>query len=480
MSTHIVLIVAEDDPSDRLDHYLGLNAPELSRTRAKDLILEGLVTLNGERAKPSAPVVAGDVIEADLPEQQAPDAAPEDIPLDVLLEDDDIIVVDKPAGMVVHPAPGNTSGTLVNALLGRGGDLSGVGGNLRPGIVHRLDRDTSGLIVVAKNDAAHRALAEAFQSRTVKKTYLAVVWGVFAEEEGVVDEPVGRRTTDRKKMGVAADGRAAVTNWRVREEFPFATLLEVRPETGRTHQIRVHLSHLRRAVMGDADYGGVKSNYGDVPPHYRRQARRANALATRQALHARELSFPHPTGGSEVRVAAPIPSDMARVISALRHPEGEVGRIIGIDPGEARVGVSVSDEGRTLARPLDTLTGLDDAGVAAAVARLCDENGAAVVVVGNPIRMDGTTGARAVRSRELAVAIEDATRARVVLHDERLSSAEAERIMRERGERARGRKGRVDELAASVILQGYLDSLSSGAGPSVGGPDRAGPSGVGA
>ncbi len=462
MSRHIVLIVPEDGPQDRLDHYLGTHAPELSRTRAKEIIVDGLVTLNGERVKPSTKVTPGDVIEGDVTEPLAPAAAPEDIPLDVMYEDDDVMVIDKPAGMVVHPAPGSMTGTLVNALLGRGGGLSAVGGHLRPGIVHRLDRDTTGLIVVAKNDIAHRALSEAFQVRQVKKVYLALVWGIFREAEGVVDEPVGRRATDRKRMAVVADGRPAVTSWRVREKFPFASLLEIGLETGRTHQIRVHMNHLRRSVIGDSDYGGDKSAYGDVPPHYRRQAKRVNALASRQALHAREICFPHPSGKGEVSVSSPMPPDFAALLSVLRYPDGETGRVLGIDPGEVRVGVAVSDEGRLLARPLDTLKGLDDRGVAAAIARLCDEVDARVVVLGHPIRMDGTTGARAVRSRELAVAIEDATRARVVLHDERLSSAEAMRIMHERGETARNRKGRVDELAASVILQGYLDSLGRG------------------
>ena len=245
----------------------------------------------------------------------------------------------------------------------------------------------------------------------------------------------------------------------MREGFPFASLMELRPETGRTHQIRVHMSHLRRPVIGDGDYGGDKSAFGDVPPHYRRQAKRINALAERQALHARELRFQHPSGKGEVHVFSPIPPEFAGLLSLLRFPDGERGRILGVDPGEARVGVAVSDEGRLLARPLPTLTGLNDQGVAAAIAGLCEEMEVQVVVVGLPIRMDGTTGARAVRSMELAVAIEDATRARVVLHDERLSSAEATRIMHERGETARNRKGRVDELAASVILQGHLDSL---------------------
>ena len=281
MSRRIVLVVPEDDPPDRLDHYLGAHAPELSRTRAKEMIAEGLVTLNGAPAKPSAKVTPGDTIEAEASEPPAMTAEPEDIAVDVVYEDDDVAVVDKPAGMVVHPAPGSMSGTLVNALLGRGGELSTLGGHLRPGIVHRLDRSTTGLIVVAKNDVAHRVLSEAFQERAVKKVYLTLVWGVFKEPEGVIDEPVGRKVTDRKRMAVVPGGRSAITTWRVREEFPFATLLEVGLKTGRTHQIRVHMAHLRRPVIGDSDYGGDKSSFGDVPPHYRRQAKRINAVVHR-------------------------------------------------------------------------------------------------------------------------------------------------------------------------------------------------------
>jgi 23S rRNA pseudouridine1911/1915/1917 synthase len=465
MSGRVVLVVSEDDSPDRLDRYLSENIPELSRSRAKEIIIGGLVTVNGSPAKPSASVSPGDTIEAEVPDVPPLEAAPENIPLVILHEDDDIIVVDKPAGMVVHPAPGATSGTLVNALLGHGAGLSGVGGDLRPGIVHRLDRDTSGVVVVAKNDASHRKLSAAFEARAVKKTYLALVWGVFGEEEGTVDEPVGRRRNDRKRMGVVPKGREAVTRWRVREGFPFASLLEVRPETGRTHQIRVHLSHLRRPVMGDADYGGVKSSYGDVPPHYRREAKRLSSLATRQALHARSLRFPHPADGSEMSFVSPLPEDFSALLATLRYPTGEGRRAMALDPGEARVGVAASDEGGILARPLDTLVGLGDEGVAREVGRISHEMDIRVVVVGNPIRMDGTTGARSARARELAAAVEDAAPVRVVLRDERLSSAEAERMMRERGERARGRKGRIDELAASIILQGYLDSRG-GAGSS--------------
>jgi 23S rRNA pseudouridine1911/1915/1917 synthase len=461
MKSRIVLVVPDDAPTDRLDHFLGEQTPSLSRTRAKEIILAGLVTLNGEQAKPSARIAPGDVIEADVPEFEALRADPEDIPLDVLYEDDDIVVVNKPAGMVVHPAPGAASGTLVNALLGRGAALSEAGGALRPGIVHRLDRDTSGVIVVAKNDAAHRALAEAFQERRVSKRYLAILWGSLGGTEGTIDEPVGRRRSDRKRMWVTTDGRDAVTGWKAREEYPVASLVELSPRTGRTHQIRVHVAHLHHPVVGDADYGGVRKSFADVPPHFRRDAKRLNAAALRQALHARGLAFEHPASGESMRFAAPLPDDFAGLLSLLRFPDGESRRAVGVDPGEARVGLALSDEGRLLASPLPTLEMEGDRAVAAAVAEVVREHDADTVVVGYPIRMDGSVGPRAVRARELAVAIEDAARARVVLRDERLSSAEAERVMRERGERSRGRKGRVDQIAASVILQGYLDEAGA-------------------
>jgi 23S rRNA pseudouridine1911/1915/1917 synthase len=462
MTRAIRLVVSEDGLPDRLDHYLGANAPELSRTRAKEIILGGLVTVNGAEVKPSTPLQAGDVIEAAVPELAKLMARPESIPLTVCHEDDDIIVIDKPAGMVVHPAPGTSSGTLVNALLGRGSELSREGGDLRPGVVHRLDRNTSGLIVVAKNDGAHRRLAAAFQERAVKKTYLALVWGRFAEGEGLIEAPIGRRRSDRKRMAVVDDGRQAVTAWRVREESPFASLLEIRPETGRTHQIRVHLAHVHRPVVGDEAYGGVKRSFAEVPPHYRRQAERFAKLADRQALHARALAFEHPATGDRLSFVSPLHDDMAGLLSAMRFPDGEVGRVVGIDPGEARIGVAVSDEGRMLASSRETLEGLDDAAAARRVAEIAAEHDARTIVVGLPIRMDGSLGHRALRARELAVAVEDAARARVVLWDERLSSAEAERVLRETGERTRGRKkGRIDQVAASVILQGYLDAESA-------------------
>lgn len=464
MKKPLVLIVPDDFAEDRLDRFLGVHAPDLSRTRAKEIIQKGLVTVNGGPVKPSTILAAGDVVEAHVPELEQLRAVPENIPIDVIYEDDDIIVVDKPAGMVVHPAPGSLSGTLVNALLGRAESLSGVGGDLRPGIVHRLDRDTSGLMVVARNDEAHRKLAAAFQERKVGKVYVGLTWGTFAEPSGRVDEPVGRMRSDRKRMWVVPDGRPASTRWKVREEFPYATLLEMRPETGRTHQIRVHMAHLRRPIVGDASYGGVKENFGDVPPHYRREARRLTAAASRQALHARRLHFRHPATGREQVFVSPLPRDFADLLSILRFPEGEGGRAVGIDPGDARIGVAVSDEARMLASSHSTLEGLTDAEAAARVAEVVSETEASTVVVGHPIRMDGSIGPRARRARELAVAIEDVCRVRVALQDERLSSAEASRIMRETGERTRRRKGRVDQIAAAVILQNYLDSCG-GHGP---------------
>jgi 23S rRNA pseudouridine1911/1915/1917 synthase len=458
MTKPIILIVSDESAPDRLDHYLAAHAPELSRTRAKEIIVGGLVTLNGRPAKPSARLAPADVIEAEVPELEKLRALPESIPIDIAYEDDDIIVIDKASGMVMHPAPGSMSGTLVNALLGHGSALSSVGGDLRPGIVHRLDKDTSGLVVVAKNDLAHRKLSAAFEGRQVAKTYLALVWGALRENEGVIDAPIGRHRTDRKRMAVVPEGRPAVTRWKAREGFPYATFLEIEPETGRTHQIRVHMAHVHHPVIGDADYGGAGRTTDGVPPALRRHAKRLAALAARQALHARQLSFEHPRTGRRMRFVSPFPDDFAALLSFLRFPDGETGRVVGVDPGDARIGLAVSDEGRLIARSLDTLEGLTDEEAARRIAALVAESAVRTVVVGHPIRMDGTSGPRAARARELAAAIEDAAPARVVLWDERLSSAEAERIMSETGERTRGRKGRVDAIAAAVILQGYLDS----------------------
>lgn len=456
----ITLVVSEEEDGDRLDYFLGTNAPELSRTRAKSIIEDGLVTVNGRRVKPSTRIFPGDVIHASVPELEKLRARPESIPLEVLYEDDDIIVINKGPKMVVHPAPGTPGGTLVNALMGREASLSSVGGDLRPGIVHRLDRDTSGVIVVAKNDLAHRRLSAAFEERRVSKVYLALVWGNPGSEQGTIDEPIDRHPRDRKRMAVVQGGRDAVTRWRVLERFSFAALVEARPETGRTHQIRVHMAHMRNPIIGDPMYSGDKRSFGDVSPDQRSHAKRVNDLAGRHCLHARCITFDHPGTGMRIDIAAHLPDDFADVLDALRHPEGRHGRVIGIDPGEARIGLSLSDEGRSLASPVGALEHLTDQEAARRVAMMAMEEGADTIIVGHPIRMDGTRGPRARRAEELVATFEDATRCRVLLRDERLSSVEAERMMRERGESARGRKTRIDELAASIILQGYLDEES--------------------
>lgn len=460
----ITLVVSEDDEADRLDHYLGANAPELSRTRAKSIIEDGLVTVNGRRVKPSTRIYPGDVVSAKVPELEKLRARPESIPIDILYEDDDIIVINKGPGMVVHPAPGTPGGTLVNALLGREAALSSVGGVLRPGIVHRLDRDTTGVIVVAKNDLSHRRLAAAFEERRVGKTYLALVWGNPAAPSGTIDAPIDRHPRDRKRMAVVDGGRDAVTEWRVRERFSFASFIEARPATGRTHQIRVHMAHIRNPIIGDPVYGGIKRSFGDVAPDHRRHAERVNEAAVRHALHARRIVFDHPGTGAHMEFTALLPDDLAHVLDLLRFPSGRTGRVLGVDHGEARIGLALSDEGRLMATPAGTLEHLTDLDAARRIAALAFDEAVDTIVVGHPIRMDGTRGHRAERAEELAVALEDATRARVVLRDERLSSTEAERIMRERGESARGRKGRVDEIAASIILQGHLDEHGAARG----------------
>lgn len=241
------------------------------------------------------------------------EAAPEDLPVEILYEDTWLAVVSKPRGLVVHPAPGHSSGTLVNALLHRCRDLSGIGGALRPGIVHRLDKDTSGLLVIAKDDATHRALQAQFQGRSVKKAYLAVVVGRL-EGEGVVDRPVGRHPADRKKMAVDAPrGRQALTRWKSLQALKGATLVEARIETGRTHQIRVHLASLGHPVAGDPVYGGISAARGVADP----VARRRLSAETAQALHSWRLGFRHPQTGEEMEFEAPVPEEMAKLIEDL-------------------------------------------------------------------------------------------------------------------------------------------------------------------
>ncbi len=313
------MVVADEEEKQRLDLYLSGYLPDLSRSRIQQLIQEGAVRINGGAVKPSYRVRAGDCVAVEIPKAHFPlQLEAESIPLSVAYEDGHLLVVDKPAGMVVHPAPGSWSGTLVHALLAHCDDLSGINGVLRPGIVHRLDRNTSGLLVVAKSDAAHRHLSAQLESRTVSRGYTTLVWG-RVEESGAIDAPIGRSARDRKKMGVRADGRRAVTHYAVGEEFAFLTQLDLRLETGRTHQIRVHLQHLGHPVFGDPDYSG-RSLVRGVAQQHRRRAEELLALIPRQALHARHLGFVHPVTGERIELESPLPENMTRLFEAARRP----------------------------------------------------------------------------------------------------------------------------------------------------------------
>lgn len=300
MTTETILLIAETEAS-RIDAYLAANT-YLTRSKIQKLIKDGAVALNGKACKASSAVCAGDSIRILVPEtdeDRLPE--PENIPLDVVYEDDDLAVINKPKGMVVHPAPGNPSGTLVNALLYRFQTLSGAGGEIRPGIVHRIDRMTSGLLVVAKNDFAHEALARQFAEHTAHREYLCLVHGNLKEDSGTVDAPIGRHKTDRKRMAVTEDGRRAVTHWHVLERFGTETLLDVRLETGRTHQIRVHMAYIKHPILGDEVYGSPAPKLG----------------LNGQALHGYRLTFSHPRTGETMSFTAPLPDDFTTAIVRL-------------------------------------------------------------------------------------------------------------------------------------------------------------------
>lgn len=305
-----LLVVEDEGAGSRLDSWVAERL-ELSRTRVASLVREGDVLLNGEVPRKSAVLSSGDRIELTIPPPRALDARPEPIPLHVVYEDRHLLVVDKPAGMVVHPAPGHPSGTLVNALLHHVEDLSGIGGVLRPGIVHRLDRDTSGLMVVAKDDSTHRALSSALKARQVRRLYVAAAWGHLRGSHMRVDAPIGRDPGDRKRMAVVEGGRRAVTHLRVRERWRAAELLDVGLETGRTHQIRVHLAHIGHPVVGDPTYGEGWERGMSGPDHG--WAGELARLTPRQFLHAERLAFEHPVSGDLMRFRSPLPPDLEAV-----------------------------------------------------------------------------------------------------------------------------------------------------------------------
>ncbi|SMB94463.1 ribosomal large subunit pseudouridine synthase D [Thermanaeromonas toyohensis ToBE] len=302
MTGRFSLEVGPEEAGKRLDVWLTEKLTGVSRTRIQHLLEEGLILVDGKIAKANHKVRPGQRIWGEIPPPRSLKAQPEPLPLDIVYEDEDLIVVNKPQGMVVHPAPGNESGTLVNALLYHCGDLSGIGGALRPGIVHRLDKDTSGLLVAAKNDFAHRSLAAQIKARQVKRVYLALVYGEIKEPAGKIEAPIGRHPVDRQRMAVTfKNSRPAITHYRVLKRFPGFTFLEVHLETGRTHQIRVHMAYLGHPVVGDVLYGPKKQAF-EVPG---------------QLLHAGKLGFYHPRTGDYLEFTAPLPPAFVRVLDLL-------------------------------------------------------------------------------------------------------------------------------------------------------------------
>lgn len=326
MTERIVIHVEED--GDRLDAYVTAHMPDLSRARVQQLIKAGEVRVNDESAKASYKVEPGDVISVVVPEPTIPvGVGPENIPLNIVYQDADLLVINKPAGLVVHPGAGNWTGTLVNALLFHVKDLSGIGGELRPGIVHRLDKETSGLMLVAKNDVAHRALAEMIEKRVVCREYIALAWGIITDDTFTVDAPIGRHPVERQRMAVLAGDnvrhtrRHAITHFTVRERMPHATAVTAKLETGRTHQIRVHLQYIGYPVVGDPVYGErtARRFLPLLPP----TARSAVAALPGQALHAFRLSFPHPRTGEPLSFETSPPAYFLRAWEALReHDSG--------------------------------------------------------------------------------------------------------------------------------------------------------------
>ena len=300
------LTAATEHAGVRLDAFLSADGA-LTRSQAARLIAEGRVRVNGKPAAKSARLSGGETVTVDVPQLRETALPAQDIPLDVVYEDDDVIVVNKPTGLVVHPAPGHPDGTLVNALLHHCGDsLSGIGGEKRPGIVHRIDRDTSGLIIAAKNDAAHLALSAQLKDHSLSRTYECLVTGNMKQDSGTVDAPIGRSSADRKKMAVVPTGRRAVTHWEVVARYPGVTHLRCRLETGRTHQIRVHMAYIGHPILGDTVYGAKKPVPG----------------LTGQCLHATGLRFIHPRTHEPVELTCPLPEEFTRMLAKLEKKQG--------------------------------------------------------------------------------------------------------------------------------------------------------------
>ncbi|MGH2400480.1 MAG: RluA family pseudouridine synthase [bacterium] len=307
---HHIYFVDAGHEGSRLDAFLSAHLPAHSRSRIKQLIESGHVRLDGAAAKPAAKVRRGQRVEITVPPRAPAVLTPQDIPLDIVHEDESLLVINKSAGLTVHPGAGRSSGTLVNAIAARVPQLLALGGGLRPGIVHRLDKDTSGLLVVAKTESALRSLQEQVSARTVRRSYLALVHGVMRQGEGTIEAPIGRHPKHRTRMAVVPRGRAATTRYRLLERLPDATLVEANLVTGRTHQIRVHFAHLGHPIVGDLVYGG----------------RRGGSGIGRQALHAFRLQFRHPASGREMAFEAAPPADFIDAVAQARAGSAGAGR----------------------------------------------------------------------------------------------------------------------------------------------------------
>jgi len=317
VTTQHEFTVPEELEGIRLDLCLAKLNPDWTRSRARKLIDDDHVLLNNASGKASTSVHTGDTVVVNEPPPRPLEVEGEDIPLNVIHEDSDLLIINKPAGLVIHPAAGNPSGTLVNALIHYCQDLSGIGGVERPGIVHRLDKDTTGIMVVAKSDRAHLALSIAFRQHTIRKTYLAVCYGNPKTEDGVVDAPIDRHPRNRREMAVVREGRPARTLYEVDQEFAGTSMVSCHPVTGRTHQIRVHMAHIGHAIIGDPLYAGRQwRNLADL------SVQSACRNFPRQALHARRIAFEHPVTKEEVEFEAPLPPDLEELLETLRSPSG--------------------------------------------------------------------------------------------------------------------------------------------------------------
>jgi len=306
----------------RLDRFLGGRLPELSRAYLQKLIRGGKILVDGSPAKTGLALRGGERLHVNLPEAEPLDLIPEDLPLDILYEDEQLAVIDKPAGLVVHPSPGHGRGTLVHALLHHLDHLSGIGGVLRPGIVHRLDKDTSGLILVAKDDPSHRRLSEMLAAREIRREYLALAWGALPEDEGDIVGNIGRDPRQRQRMAVVRDsGKNAETHYSRLKRLGEFDYIRLALKTGRTHQIRVHLSWIGHPILGDPLYGGRRKGMGGLKREARERIREILEILPRQALHAARLSFRHPADGREMTFESPLPGDFARVLELLRLSE---------------------------------------------------------------------------------------------------------------------------------------------------------------